>query len=421
MQEHGHARIIEHMYGVEFLEQRLDIEQGFKPNVLVDIDVTGLGLSRIDPTFFPDRKAAIRKLDQTRGGFGDLNVLPVADQRVTLAGELQALAMYLRVKDGEEIDFATLMKQTLGVDPIWMSESDVIEETERQLKEMLARVGFRDANLTRSFIAFRAAKPLSPDVVRDRMIDAMSNDLPVVMACLGEREIDPRFYNPEELIELAEEDLLSAAARMECNHRGRLRIKVNPKKDFYQGEEVYFARHEALVHGLDYDLLERNITGGRVEQSLGVFTQIGRRPYAGEGLAQTLHKFLPFESNDYVKIAYLLREYREYVLNNAHILANLLGSTPQKRVEEGIDYAANHLKILTENEIREEVEDRRMRPFERIYFYAYGIGMYDFTNMAENLSPYQRCLFVKKILGKPYSPAAIHHIYQEIKAVCEVE
>lgn len=407
-------RIVADYRGWDALEKIFPEEKRVE---VIDSDISGI--DKKHQRRFKDRNEVFEALTEEQEPLRkQLDQVSIYDQRRTLYDNLEASRYFLEHLKFR-LDLNDFIENTMGVRLMWFDEWEIRLRRGRLLG-LLHMLGYKDRDLGQAYGEFRndPDNHLPPDVLKERMSELAKTRIPRLRAYLGLPEMGTAFDHPEQLIRFVH--LPGVDYRMESYYRGgRQWLVINTARDFLRGEDEYFVDHEICAHALDHEVTRVKVGKREVIPEIALKTLHGPFGYASEGVAQTLPKFLPkgfLGRSRYGLLAYEMRELRELVLNNGHLMINEPGDRKRK-MKEAVEYTRAELQIFSQDEIKRMLIIRSESPLERTYNYIYGVAILGFSSIAQKLKTLDKKKeFLTAYYGTPLTPDQVTFLVDQIAA-----
>lgn len=331
-----------------------------------------------------------------------------------LHSRLRASATLLRALLGESFEFATYIRNTLGIEPREFSEEE-IEQKRNEVNGLLERefdISFRREDFEKFELDFKLQDSSNFD---DNFRLLRARWLPVLLSRLGFPEEEFRRYTID--FSLTKEDAYwkNWISGNLAQHRIQLRVNVHPRHNWYKGSSELLTIHEYCGHAVQMVNWHRRIEAKQMPRVFGILTVHFPDQFLLEGLAEALPYLLPTPDRNLETQTLVFRELQYYTLmvfNNVHLLANgyvleearKTGSLTNSGSETALHYAFERLPFTKREVIEKEVRDRTQNPLFRCYQYVYGIAKRCFLDAFAGLAPEDSNQLLRWVYDVPMTP-----------------
>lgn len=326
----------------------------------------------------------------------------IAMQQAFLKSKIQAFSTYQRVKMGQEIPTLEYIEQTMGIKPELIGEERLNLQKNR-VKALLQRLGH---DFTRKSVEdFRNKNRIEIDQA-PALFTAHAKRLFERLSRFIGTKLDPSFD-----VEIVDEDkpwLFWASGT-----RGSFHSRVNKNKrhrdqgKFSRGKIEAMATHEAGGHFAQMNGWEKNIDREGLIPALGITSVYDQEQVTSEGIAQTLHYFVPeidHHLSPEARIELEMEGLKQMIYNNVHIMIN----TQPCRLKDITSYVRKFLPSESISETRRQMSNRTRDDDNRTYLYAYGMGFVRHQWYAMNLNDNGKKELFRLIYSQPTTPAQEH-------------
>ena len=324
-------------------------------------------------------------------------------QREFLLAELIAHSTFYRGKTNQEFPFEEFISLTQGIRPQMIEESTLMA----QIDSITKGFGAIDSE---SIERYRREHLVSEETLPDKMRDYVATYLGTVSDFLGKK------ITPELDIEAVKEDDYWIDWIDGDHERFSLKINTHPVRHasrWTEGKVEAMAAHEIAGHAAQMESWKNAIDRGELLRVLGLTSVHYPGQIPIEGFAQTVHLFVPSlhrHFSEHTESELELEGLRQMIYNNIHIMVNTTGSTD----EEMIAYMHRFLPAEPEDEIRNQIQERRDDPVKRTYLYAYGIGFRLHQWYAGNLTIEGKRELLRFIFSQSTTPEQEYHYFLQL-------
>lgn len=317
-----------------------------------------------------------------------------------LKSKLKAYEAFYLMKLGSKASFGEYLDATMGIEPVQIGESRLEIQRDR-IEKRLRRAGYGGYS-SESVHELRQRQLVEPGKVPDIMRSYADKYLDQLSRFLG-RPVRPNYK-----IEFPEKPEDAYWFNWSDGVRGDFRLRVNdhPRHfhKFTSGKIEAMVVHEILGHFGQMYGWQQAIVRRELLEPLGVTSVFDPEQVASEGLAQSLHYFIPelYRSLSPEAILELEMEgFRQMVYNNVHIRVNEDRLDTRKIIRR----VQAMVPTETEEEIKKQIAERTRNPIRRTYLYSYGIGfaLHQWAGTSA-LSPAGRRKLMDYSLGQPMTP-----------------
>ncbi len=323
-----------------------------------------------------------------------------ADQQEFLLLKVKALSTYNAVKAGKQIPFNDYIELTQGVIPEEISEEklgdqvDVVKRLCARLKIDFSKEAIQD---------FRKSQEIPFEQVPDLMRETAEALLPYLEEFLG-TTISPIPYRIEQEDPPKDEYWFNWSS----GRYNDFELLINPHErhahKFTRGKVEAMASHEILGHLAQMTLWQRGIESKKLLRGLGETSVNDPEQITNEGIAETLHRFVPGIINNLSRAALFELEIeglRQMAYNNVHIRMN--SDQPHSR-KGAHDYVTRFVPTETMAEVTRQMTERTKDDSRRSYLYAYGVGFLRHKEYAQMLNVEGRRQLLRLIYSRPITP-----------------
>lgn len=329
----------------------------------------------------------------------------IAMQQQFFSAKLQALITFNRLKAGEEIDNLEYIEETMGIEPQTISESR-LEEQKGRVVSIFSNLGHHYTR--KSIEEFRKQEEISVEEVPT----AIRKHAMVFLQELGEfigKKIDPNYLIQTEDKE-KEYWFFWATGK---HNRFKITFNTNERHrhKLTKSKIEAMAAHEIAGHLGQMHCWQEASDDKELLEPLGVTSVYDPEQVSSEGIAQTLHYFIPGIAARLSKGALFELEIeglRQMVYNNIHIMVN---TDPNYKNKDIISYVRKYLPAESRKEIGRQISERKRDDVKRTYLYSYGIGFARHQWYAMNLSEAGKEELIAKLLYRqPTTPTQEHGV-----------
>lgn len=334
----------------------------------------------------------------------------VASQIEFLDQKLEALSTYNRVIAGEQVPFREYIEKTQGITP----EIIPPERLDAQMdvvKRLCARLGIEFSK--DSIESFRRGQPIPIDQAPDFMKEKVGDLLPHLENFLGIKISIPlkiKIQDPPK-----DEYWFNWSNALHDVYT----ILVNPhprhSHKFTKGKLEAMVSHEILGHLAQMTGWQKAIDEGELLRALGVTSINDPEQFTCEGIAQTLHHFVPGIRENLSQEALFELEMeglRQMVYNNVHIMIN----SDDYIVSDINRLVRSYLPTEPWGEIRRQISERKRDDSRRSYLYAYGMGFLMHKEYAQRLDTEGSRKLIQYIYTRPSTPAQENRFVEQLQA-----
>ena len=187
-----------------------------------------------------------------------------------------------------------------------------------------------------------------------------------------------------------------------------LRVNMNERHSdkLTRGKAEAMALHEIVGHFAQMINWQRAIDRGRLAPVLGLTSVVNPEPVTDEGVAETLHYYVP-KINELLspeaRYELEVEGLRQMIYNNVH--TKITSDKIEK--EEVLGIVKEFYPAETELEAVRQFEERKDDPVKKAYLYAYGIGYLAHRYFAEILDRDGRRSLLRLIYRQPLTPGQV--------------
>lgn len=320
-------------------------------------------------------------------------------QREFLLAKLEAYQTFIGHKYlGEEIPHPQYIERIMGIKPEEISEEALVQQRER-VANIFA--GFGGEYTEEGIQAYKEEQHISPEEFEQILKEKADMFLGMLQSFLG-REFEPPKYE----VELVDKD--EYWFNWAGGIRGEYILKVNHSEErhldkFTPGKAEAMALHEITGHFAQMINWQRAIDQNRLLAPLGITSVVDPEQISSEGIAETLHYFVP-QINEALspeaRYELEVEGLRQMAYNNVHTkIAE--GSITQSEV---LGYVRNYCPAETGTEAARQYEERSTHAVKKAYLYAYGMGFLVHRYYAQILNRDERRSFLRLLYRQPLTP-----------------
>ena len=374
------------------------LERGHHGPEIIDFDMASVGGS----ISYGCRREVLEALTGLHGKLDAANGGEEEFLRARLGGSIA----YLRVLMGQQIDFPSYLRSTLGVDPEPFS-SEEMENARRAAAEALApfNLDLRIEDRERFDSQFLVN---DPNTIRKGIVGAKD----LWLKRLSETGIPV----PQQLllsVQFTEVDAYWSNWINGTALKGiTLSINLHARKKYDRGRPLVLCLHEVCGHAVQMSLWREMIARGELNQACGVTTVHAPEAFVAEGLAQTVPDLL---SDDWTfppefKLSRALSYYNLAVLHNAHLM--IYRGLP---VEQILDYASDCLPLSDPSTLEYEIRDRALNPLFRSYELSYAIAERTIRGLIRGLPVASKRQLFLEMYTRPLTPGQLRKAGERIR------
>lgn len=300
--------------------------------------------------------------------------------------------------DGQGQEPLEYIEATMGVKPEIIGEERLQAQTEI-VKDLLRQNGYPEYN-AETITAFRDAQKIDITEVPDILKSSGEVVLRNIGDFIGEK------IEPTVDIQTDEKNEYWFNWTSGDRRRFKLTINTHPRHDqkMNRGKIQAMASHE-YCHLAQMKAWQNEIDEGQLLPVLGITSVHDPEQVTLEGIAQTLHRFLPRANlSSAAEIELEMEGLRQMVYNNVHITVNTEG----QYVRDVVEYVRKYLPAESASEIRKQIRERTKDPVKKTYLYSYGIGFLRHQWYAANLNPEGKRELLRLIFSQPTTPQQEH-------------
>ncbi len=332
------------------------------------------------PTPYADRNEVRKHLDALLDEAArDRDVPPF------VAAKLRACSYYVRALCGERIPYEEYVEATMGVTPVLIPEADI----HAQLACVQAAFEACGGTYSAENVATDDEQAVYADreTIRKRFKAFEDGLVPKVLSWLG-LSLDVDYE-----VAFVEKDAYWLNWLGTDEHaRMKLQFNLHERKrsQWRLGVEETMVFHEICGHVLQALSWQAQARSGALPPWLALTAVYSPEQFSFEGIAQTLHCFMP-EAPLSVQGRYLIeRSYlNQLLMSNAHVMANR-GSSAMEIYRYLLEYLPN---VKTEA-VEKSAAEYASHPLFRTYLYVYGISAWQHRTLAQRLNAEQKRQFV---------------------------
>jgi hypothetical protein len=326
---------------------------------------------------------------------GDENLVR---QRDFLIAKLRAQRVFIGSKYlEEEIEHADYIEIIMGIRPEEISE-EVLENQKKGVVSIFEELG---GDYTEDGVQnYRNEQNVSPEEFEQILKEKADMFLGMLKSFLG-RDFESPVYE----VELANEDEYwfnwAEGDRklyvLKINQSERHTDKLTP------GKAEAMALHEITGHFAQMINWQEAIDRGRLAPALGITSVVDPEQVTNEGIAETLHLYVPQINESLSPEARFELEsegLRQMAYNNVHVRI----ARGEIEKEEVFNYIKEFCPAETKLETERQYEERQKDPVKKAYLYAYGIGYLAHRRYAQILNRDERRSLLRLIYRQPLTP-----------------
>jgi hypothetical protein len=376
----------------EFAGEYIDVMRGCQ--AFVDIDIA------------PPREESIREygsLGEVRSDLEELAVSIPRDEpdRELVEQKIGADLMYLRARDGEDIDFHEFVEGTIGITPEPIDEERVQGGIE--ILDMLLRdqgLNYHPGSKDEYDQKFTLE---NPEAIRKEFNKSMRRVRRNARGLVGapSESFDIQYVKDEEAFWVG---YLGRTA-------SGLWMKVNLAKPQSKARIDTIMAHEYTGHALQLERWEQAIQAGDMNAALGVTAVHTAYAFQAEGVAQTAEHLMLDDSWGSIFRSFY-NEYSGRVLHNAHYMINT-GEDP-KAAEQ---YVLERLPFEPADTLSAKaLLDRTANPMYRAYLTAYAPSL-EMLRPVRSMEPERQREVLRALYGRAMTPAQIGQLVSDDQKV----
>jgi len=353
-----------------------------------------------------ERTRIIRKYAEFLGGLDQIEQISPGERHrwQFLRAQVQASFWFARRLNGEPLNPIEYMEKTQAIklDSEPPIPADVLEEQTRTVLDCFRQCGVDDPN-EESVLRLRQENEIDPETLEFTFRQTAGDVLNRLKNFVGKP-----FNFPFSVKCVSKPEYFYAWADTD-RETGGFVIQINTfseesrPKFLTIGKVEELAPHEVGEHLARMDRRRELIRKGELHPFFGLTSVHGPEQIIDEGLAQTLVHFIPgafAKLSPEGKLQVELTILRNMIYANVHVAVNREQPPSQ---EEIVKYIKAYMPWETEQEIRNEVEDRTTNPLLQTYRLAYGIGAYRHLMFARVLSDQGKKVFLERIFSDVYT------------------
>lgn len=354
---------------------------------------------------FPSPKFDINDYEKDRDG------TLAALQLGFLKAKLRADFVYCQSRAGVNIPNLPLIKETQGIDPMLIGSErlQAQRKTVAALFEKLEFGEFSAENIGR----YRQERQIQdPEEVVNLTRFHADSFFEAENAFLGNGNIFRSNINPKYDIKPVKKDEYWVCYANGSRKGFLLQINFHDRHQgkWTHGKVEAMAAHELGGHFFQMANWLDAIQKGKLIEPLGVTAVHDPEQVVSEGIAQTLHHFVPAIGqslgdsrtglSDEARFEIEYEALRQMAYNNLHI------STSQQKVrlEDAETYIHRFCPAEMRSEVRKQMIDRKRHPVKKSYLYSYGIGALLMKWAAHSLNREGKREFFRLVNSQPLTP-----------------
>lgn len=346
------------------------------------------------------------------------NIIPPLEERdnyASLLAKLNASRVYMLRSIGETMDPFAYIQETMGIKPKEIPEETLL--TQKQKVVDLFREAGGNGYDKQSLQAFYTERLISPEEMVKKIEAYGERALDLVGRFIGE-EIKVKYK-----ASFVKEDAYWFNWADGTIEEGfTLRVNNHPRhwEKFTDGRAQAMAFHEIAAH---FGMMQKRaelIKRGDLREVFGLTTVHDPEQVLLEGIAQTLHYFVPDLDRTLTpegRLAIELYGLRQMVYNNVHLKVNSPDFTNSpEEINDIINYVRGFHPAESEENIYKEIKDRREDPKLQAYLYSYGIGFRLLREIAQELNHNGKREFLKRVFPKPFTPTQLGDLHSTLRS-----
>lgn len=345
----------------------------------------------------------------------------LAMQREVMVRKLEAHSAFYTGKAGTRIPWRERVEITQGVEPVPIDEESIMAQREKALA-IFRELGYKD--LTKEELArYRENTRLT----NEEFMSAIEQNSKVILDEIStalKRDLRPNFT-----VEADSKNAYWLNWSNGTRDNFKLRVNLHPRHSDKKtiGKAWAMAVHEAGGHFGQMAGWQEKIDSGQTLPVLGITSTHDPEQIASEGVAMTLHYYVPGLLKHLPQEALFeleLEGFRQMMYHNVQIEANLLkdkleGSemSPEEEtakmasfVQAKITDIQNIYEAEPESEIRNQIVERTEDPEKSVYLFAYGYGFLFHQWIARTLNTQDRLRFLDVVYSQPTTPEQELHM-----------
>ena len=371
------------------LEQNL----GELPAAVVDFNLLAAPAEDFEP--YGDRFTALQSLNALSTDFGSSLGSSPSEDELFVASKLQAATYLLRALTGEQIDFFEYVKNTMGITPSLVSQTE-IEESKAALYNYAETHNFDVRNHGRN------TKISSPAEIERSFRTLEREMIPKLMEWLG------LTFELDYISEIVNENVYWTNW-ISTNEAGQILIRFNVHEShlWYPGQIETLVAHEVGAHAVHAAAWKQEILAGRMHPLIGFFSVFSAEQFVFEGLALSLPLFFPGELlSEHGWFSYHRNVLYYNVYNNAYIRAN-----QGEQKEDIANFVRKFLPWESNASIERDLNNSVHDPLLRTYQYIYGFAFHWFRKLHASLNEDARRVTLRNLFMNIYRPETLMNTY----------
>lgn len=368
----------------------------------------------ISPPTPKEKKQRVQTLESLLGRTESL-AIPAKESanHQYLVAKLRASLAYARRLAGEKMDPFGHIQETMGVNPQEIPEEILLAQREKvvALSEASGCPRYDKASLEN----FYRGRLISPEAMVGKIKGHGTQALSFVGRFIGQEiKVD---YDAE----ISDEDAYWFNWVDGTANRFRLRVNKHKRhwEKFTDGKGQAMGLHEIATHLGMMQQRAKLIREGELPEVFGLTTVHEPEQVLLEGLAQTLHYFVPELDRSLTpegRLAVELHGLRQMAYNNVQLQVISPDFTGSREQIRGIvTYIQRVYPAESRENILKEIRDRRSDPKLQAYRYAYGIGFLIHQRIAQGLSVTAKREFLRKVFSRPFTPTQEWDLYSNLR------
>lgn len=352
---------------------------------IIDFDL--VGRKKDFPQKFSTRQEVRKALHQSIKQFAGDN----SEDRF-IEAKIGASIAYLDALEGKNIPFRRFVKTTMGVFPKVFSKS-YLDAWQLKVHAAYRSLGYEYTK--EGLEVFIRDNTLSKDQIESSFIEFRDKWLPIFIEWQGIR------VNIDYEIRFVEEDIYWMNW-ISTSPDGKilLRYNIHKRHTWLRGVTEYLVLHEICGHLVQMISWKSQIKQGEMNPFIGLTTTFTQEQFLGEGIAQTIAEFIPYQPlTAHGKRALLADQFYWCVMNNLHVMANTGVSK-----SEMFAFVKKYLPRYSMDTLMRDVKEKSRDPLMRCYQYVYGISLYYHMQFVSKMTKKMKQKYVEYIYTHAAQP-----------------
>jgi len=352
---------------------------------IIDFDL--IGRKKDFPQKYSTRQEVRKVLQQSIKLFeGD------SSEERFIRAKIGASIAYLDALEGKNIPFRRYIETTMGITPR-IFPTRYIDAWQAKVHAAYRSLGYEYTK--KGLEVFIRENTLGKDIIRSSFIKFRDTWLSTFLEWQGIRA------NIDYEIKFVDEDVYWMNW-ISTNVDGKivLRYNIHKRHTWLRGVTEYLVLHEICGHLVQMISWKEKIRRGEMNPFVGLTSTFTQEQFLGEGIAQTISDFIPYQPlSEYGKRALLADQFYWMVMNNLHVMANAGTSK-----NEMFLFVNKYLPRYSMDKLVRDVKEKTKDPLMRTYQYIYGISLYYFSSFASTMNSMEKRKFVKSIYSQVTPP-----------------